>query len=453
MSVGTISLVALLILSSCRLVTMTAFPGVEKPSTQAGQVLAPLMSPAGGRIGHGTSVALLSITGGATVRYTLDGSTPTATTGNIYAGPFTLPYGLTTVKAVACRNGMTDSAVSTCTFSEPIFLYSVNQSAVDTIRIHTIDMATGVPHYVASIDPSLAPNPQGACVDPTGSFLYVSNGSDDTISAFRIDPATGNLAPLAGQPFSVGTYMPACLVCMKTASGSFLYATSQTSMGAPYVLGFKIGPTGALSATGQGFISAAGALSSIAANAALPYIYVTIQAMPGWVQTFQVVDPSGTLQNEGTTPTPGDIPFSLAADPLGKYLFAGDPNTMSRFDVAGGTPGVNSSLSVSGNHQSMVVDPTGSDLYVAENSSSGTVLAYKIAPAGLSAVTGSPFAAGIYPCSITVDPSGHFLYVVNSGDSMLSCYSIDAATGELSSLGSQVDLGYSARFVAVAAPQ
>jgi hypothetical protein len=59
----------------------------------------------------GQTVALTSKTPGAWFRYTLDGTAPTRTRGYVYCGVVTLPPGAT-LKAIAYRSGMADSAVA-----------------------------------------------------------------------------------------------------------------------------------------------------------------------------------------------------------------------------------------------------------------------------------------------------------------------------------------------------
>ena len=53
----------------------------------------------------------MSAEAGASIYYTLDGSTPTAETGTVYNGPVTLTE-TTTVKAVAVKDGVTSSVTS-----------------------------------------------------------------------------------------------------------------------------------------------------------------------------------------------------------------------------------------------------------------------------------------------------------------------------------------------------
>ena len=78
--------------------------------------VAPVISPNGGNFIGSQSVTLTSTTPGAAIRYTTDGSTPSSTTGTIYTGAITLSA-TTTVKAIAYAAGLTDSSVTTATFT------------------------------------------------------------------------------------------------------------------------------------------------------------------------------------------------------------------------------------------------------------------------------------------------------------------------------------------------
>lgn len=58
------------------------------------------------------TVTISDLTSGATIRYTTDGSIPTATTGTIYTSPITVSS-TTTIEAIASSQGMTDSSLAT----------------------------------------------------------------------------------------------------------------------------------------------------------------------------------------------------------------------------------------------------------------------------------------------------------------------------------------------------
>jgi YVTN family beta-propeller protein len=81
---------------------------------------------------------------------------------------------------------------------------------------------------------------------------------------------------------------------------------------------------------------------------------------------------------------------------------------------------------------SVTVHPSGGFVYVI-NASSNNISAYSIDPVtgALTAVSGSPFATGLGPFSLEVDPSGKYAYVADSQSNSVSAFSIDAGTGAL----------------------
>jgi hypothetical protein len=80
------------------------------------QVAAPVISPDGGSFTQPQSVTLSTATSGASIRYTLNGSDPTADVGTLYSSPIAINSN-TVVRAVAFRAGMTTSAVTSRQFT------------------------------------------------------------------------------------------------------------------------------------------------------------------------------------------------------------------------------------------------------------------------------------------------------------------------------------------------
>lgn len=89
-------------------------PGGANPNPVQ-QVATPVINPAGGSFSGPTTVTISTPTAGATIRYTVNGTTPTSSSA-VYTGPFT-PSTTTTIKAKAFATGMTDSAVTTATIN------------------------------------------------------------------------------------------------------------------------------------------------------------------------------------------------------------------------------------------------------------------------------------------------------------------------------------------------
>lgn len=106
------------------------------------QVAIPYFSPAAGAVASGTTVEISCDTEGATIHYTTNGDTPTSSS-MVYSEEIEITEGVT-IKAIAVKNGLTDSEVASATYtigtpcSTPVF--SVETGAVDAGT--KVDIAT-----------------------------------------------------------------------------------------------------------------------------------------------------------------------------------------------------------------------------------------------------------------------------------------------------------------------
>jgi len=78
--------------------------------------LPPIYSPPGGTYSEPQSVTITTVTNGASIRYTADGSTPTPTHGTVYSGPIGVSSN-STLKAVAYKTGLGNSGVTSGTYA------------------------------------------------------------------------------------------------------------------------------------------------------------------------------------------------------------------------------------------------------------------------------------------------------------------------------------------------
>jgi hypothetical protein len=92
------------------------------------QVAVPTFSPGAGNYSSSQSVTISSTTGGASIRYTTDGSTPSESAGTLYSSPVPIST-TTTLKAIAYESGMTDSPVTSAT-------YTFGPSVTEYIRLN-----------------------------------------------------------------------------------------------------------------------------------------------------------------------------------------------------------------------------------------------------------------------------------------------------------------------------
>jgi 6-phosphogluconolactonase len=213
------------------------------------------------------------------------------------------------------------------------------------------------------------------------------------------------------------------------------------------------------------------------------FVYVANEDFDN-ISAFTVDSTTGAL-----TPVPGspfaaagNTPTGVAVDPSGKFAYV-TTRCLSNVSCQNGTVSAYTINSTTGAltpvpgspfaggtvPKSIAVDPSGKFAYVVNeclNSPfpcvvNGAVSAYTInrTTGALTLVPGSPFAAGAITFSVTVDPSGKFVYVVNVctsltagcvGNGTISAYSIDSTTGALTPvLGSPFAAGGNSASLAV----
>ena len=98
----------------------------------------------------------------------------------------------------ACGGGGGGSAPAS---NVPRFAYVANFSD-DTVSIYRVDPATGQLHhrgYVAAGD-----GPQSVTVDPSGRFAYVANQSSGNVTTFSINQTTGALTEVGTEVLAGG---------------------------------------------------------------------------------------------------------------------------------------------------------------------------------------------------------------------------------------------------------
>jgi hypothetical protein len=165
-------------------------------------VAAPTISPNGGIVTGPIPVTLGTTTAGATIRYTLDGTTP-GSTSPVYTGPFTVDRALT-VKAKASAAGMTDSPVAQAVFqaaapadtTRPTISITSPQNGARVSRWVTISAAASDSSGIASVqffvDNQAIATDSSAPYSVSWSFRKASAGAH-VIKAVATDKA-GNTA-------------------------------------------------------------------------------------------------------------------------------------------------------------------------------------------------------------------------------------------------------------------
>jgi 6-phosphogluconolactonase len=154
------------------------------------------------------------------------------------------------------------------------------------------------------------------------------------------------------------------------------------------------------------------------------------------VSRITINSSSGTLRAYGYTPVSAPCPFSLAVDPQSKFVYlASDsaPSSVWAFstDQQSGTltavPG--SPFAAGPNPSKLAIDAAGRFLFVA-NQGNGSVSVFSIGANGALSSVAANVPSGRGALSPAVDPLGKFLYVTNYVDNTVSAFSV-AASGAL----------------------
>ncbi len=166
-----------------------------------GTVAAPVFTPAPGTYAGTQNVTLASATAGATIRYTLDGATPGATS-TLYSGAIAVAAPGKTIKAIALKSGMKNSAVSTGAYV----------IAPEEVRAPVFSPPAGA--YAAAQSVALSSGTIGAAIRYTldgtvptatstlyGSAIAVA-APGKTIKAIAVK--NGVLSPVASAAYQIG---------------------------------------------------------------------------------------------------------------------------------------------------------------------------------------------------------------------------------------------------------
>ncbi|HWZ83231.1 MAG TPA: beta-propeller fold lactonase family protein [Terriglobales bacterium] len=133
----------------------------------------------------------------------------------------------------------------------------------------------------------------------------------------------------------------------------------------------------------------------------------------------------------------GITPRALAIDASGKYLlittnFAGQNLLVFSLNGGSGAPTQIGAYTANSSPNNLTISPSSNFVYVAnEDVSLITAFSLDSATGNLSPIPGSPFPAGEGVAGMAADPGSHFLYAANHTSNTVSAYTIDPNTGAL----------------------
>ncbi len=266
-------------------------------------------------------------------------------------------------------------------------------------------------------------DPTWVTTDPQRRRLYVGHdaegGQDGMVSAFDIEPDTGELAPLCSLP----THGRApCHLTVDETGRCLVLVNYHSEAGPGSVAVYAIGPDGGL-------------------------------------------EESALLHHEGAGPNPRrqscPHPHSANIDPSGRYVLVPDLGidrvVVYRMDAAGAALARAGEAAVEpgSGPRHLRFDPSGCRAYLI-NELGNTVMAFEWdAAAGelhhLQTLPTLPadFGGRSSCAEVRVHPSGRFVYGSNRGHDSIAMFAVEAATGRLTSLGQEPTRGKNPRNFAI----
>jgi 6-phosphogluconolactonase (cycloisomerase 2 family) len=283
------------------------------------------------------------------------------------------------------------------------------------VSAYAVDFQIGSLTPLADSPITAGRNPVTLVASPNGLNLYVVNHDDSSVSVFSI--GTDGKIYLQKTVNITGSFATAAAM---DAAGKFLYVTftyqvgpngqqlySPASPGPGGVTIFPINSDGSLGTPSTLNVgnNPAGVVVS-RPKSGVVFAYVIDQETP----TTPKAQVLGFLQNQSTgalTPTPGTAITTDAT--TGKTVATGYG--------AGTTP------------SAIAEDPSSRFVYITDEATNqlyGNLVANN---GSLVPMTNGPFATGIFPVGVTIDPRGKFLYVANFSSNSVGAYAIDVASG------------------------
>ena len=216
--------------------------------------------------------------------------------------------------------------------------------------------------------------PYGIVVDPTGSYLYVSNYSSNDVSAYAINSSSGTLTTISSSPFPVGV----APTSLKTdPSGQFLYVANSGG---------------------------------------------------GSVSVLRIDSSTGALSDVSGSPfAAGNGPISVAVDPSGAFAYVANAAaaTISAYSIdssSGALTAVASPLGTQSSPTSLAF--AGGSLIATDVTQANNVGTFAIAGTGALSFTGMT-PTGSSPVALAIDPTGQFAYVVCQGTNNVYIYTVN----------------------------
>ena len=276
--------------------------------------------------------------------------------------------------------------------------------------------------------------------------LEINGAGSPPLHVFLVNPTTGALSEVSNSPFATG--LGSCCIVVDP-TGRFVYVANSNSKD---ITAYSVdASTGNLTRVPSSPFTTGGGLRAVGIDPTGRFLYVSSVDMISSLYAYSIDSGTGVLTPLAGSPFPqANATSSITFDPKGNFVFLAQvqqtnpvATLIDSVDFATGAlvqvVGANTGADVT------AMEPSGRFLYTinTRDTNSSLVSAFVLNPAqpSLSEIQGSPFAVAQNPIlwDIAFDPSGKFLFLDSSGFSQqngfVSAYTIDPQTGALAQVG------------------
>jgi 6-phosphogluconolactonase len=304
-------------------------------------------------------------------------------------------------------------------------------------------------------------------------FLFVDNEVDGTVSAFQVEPLTGQLIEVTGSPFNGGyaiqgiALTPDNKFVYTAGNAVFAFVVNQTTGELTEVGSYPInGDLGKAVITGNGkFLyafgdgiygfsidSSTGALTPIpgspfdvkvsfgggTVDPTSQYLYAPqLLPQPTGVRGYAIQESGALFTLTGSPFADSNTPIDMVADPSGRFVYAanyggGLTAGVSGFSIAPGqgtlTPLPNSPYATGGQATLGIAASPNGRAIVTSNQAESTTASLSIQQDGSLVLAGTPQPTGLNPGYVAIDTTSEFVYTSATSASTVSAYRFDPVT-------------------------
>lgn len=314
-----------------------------------------------------------------------------------------------------------------------------------SLSVKRVNLATGATTHLGNTN--VGTTPVMVKSHPAAPFIYVANGTDNTISVFSM-LVNGDLTEVTGSPFDTSGGVRSLGI---DPTGSFLYAA-----GSNQVSRFTIGQDGGLSGRTDTALPNGGAVTAPMAfytnpNSQRILVIASGSGANAILNHFQV-DANGNLSNGGSITSAGMSFDGLSTHPNGflvasRETAAANDSQLVAFNISNqalpvevGT--VNLPFDCGG-----VVSGINGNIYVGSDSSN-QLAGFTLNVNGVfSALNGSPYAIDHLSSFVVLDPTQTLLFAISNLPSNASAFGFGTDGSPLKSSVSPFAAGLTAPFL------